>query len=350
MNGPAAPDTSPASGFSLRRFTIRRLRFIAVAMPLACAVLLLPFDNYLMELLRHFRLWNAVIGLVTGALLLLLRDWRYAVLALLAGVWQGWPVWEYSRGRPGGEMKVAAGPSFTLLTCNLLYECRDPERMIASLRAANPEVLLLLEFTPKWQRKFKESLWKGYPHRVEEPRSGPFGICLASKLPLEDPAVMDVADGLAALPATVIVDGQRSAMLQGFPVVRATVTVTGQRITLIGMHPLPPIRPEMYEVWRDSFTAWPALLRERRADHYVLAGDLNTTPFTRTFTRLCQETGLRDSAAGYGLTNTWHLTGPLGLPLDHVLVSSGLTVLERTIGPDTGSDHRWVMVRLAPSM
>ncbi len=332
MNAHAAPDISARRGFSLRRFIVRRLRFLAVAMPACCLLLLLPVEGWLFELLRHFRLWNAVIGIGTAVLLVLFRDWKFAVVALAAGLWQGWPVVEYHRAMPGKGVAVAPGESFTLLTCNLLYECREPERMIASLRGANPDVLLLQEFTGVWQQKFKDSLLKDYPYRLEEPQSGPFGICMASKFPLQDASVLDVSDS--------------------FPVVRASFTVGNQLVSLLGVHPVPPIRPAMYQLWHDSFAEWPTLLRERPADHYVIAGDLNSAPFTRTFTRLCEQSGLRlrDSARGFGLTNTWHLAGtPPGLPLDHVLVSWQLLVTERTIGQETGSDHRWVMVRLMPS-
>ena len=297
-------------------------------MPLACAVLLLPVDGWLFELLRHFRLWNAVIGLAVGGLLLLLRDWKFAGIALAAGLWQGWPVWDYQDFPDGKQDVPEPSRSFTLLTCNLLWEYNEPDRMIASLREANPDVLLLQEFTPEWQAKFAAEMWKEYPYRIEEPDTDAFGICLASRLPLVDPKARRVAGGIS--------------------VVRAVITVANERIALLGVHPPPPMRPEMYLDWRASFAAWPALLRDMQADHRVLAGDLNSTPFSRTFSRLCEETGLHDSARGFGLTNTWHLAGPLGLPLDHVLVSSKLLAASRIIGPEAGSDHRWVMMRLAP--
>lgn len=321
MSGPpASPETPPAG--KLRRFFVRRLRFIAVAMPLACAVLLLPFDNFVMELLRHFRLWNAVIGLVTGALLLLVRDWRFALIALLAGLWQGWPVADYRLYTAG---RINDGASLTLLTCNLLYECREPDAMLRALHDANPDVLLLLEYTPEWRQKFRAGLWRDYPHRLEDDQPGYAGICLASRLPLESPEIIEVAGGS--------------------PVIRAKVGF----ITLLGVHPPPPMRPELYDVWRASFDEWSGLLRSPTAGRasIVLAGDLNCTPFARTFTAFCERTGLRDSARGFALANTWHIAGsPLGLPLDHALVSDGLSVEERTVGTAPGSDHRWVMVKL----
>jgi endonuclease/exonuclease/phosphatase (EEP) superfamily protein YafD len=331
MTGPP-PSPEPRQPGKLRRFIVRRLRFIAVAMPLACAVLLLPFGNFLIELLRHFRLWNAVIGLGTGALLLLLRDWKFAAIALLAGVWQGWPVVEYSRIIPRRESTLEPGQSFTLLTCNLLYECREPDRMIVSVREANPDVLLLMEYTPEWKEKFRAELWKDYQYRVEEPLPGYSGICLASKLPLESPEVMEVAGGI--------------------PVIRARLRFAERSITLLCVHPPPPMRPELYEEWRASFGEWPGLLWGATVDpgYAVLAGDLNCTPFARAFTELCERSDLRDSARDFGLASTWSIAGtPLGLPLDHVLVSRKLMVAEHIVREAPGSDHRWVMVRLVPT-
>jgi endonuclease/exonuclease/phosphatase (EEP) superfamily protein YafD len=78
-------------------------------------------------------------------------------------------------------------------------------------------------------------------------------------------------------------------------------------------------------------------------------GDLNCTPFARSFAALCETAGVRDSARGFSLTNTWHIKSTfLGLPLDHILVSPDILVAERIVGPAVGSDHRWVMARLVP--
>jgi endonuclease/exonuclease/phosphatase (EEP) superfamily protein YafD len=329
MDSPPSPALSKRPKFSARFFVRRRLRFIAVAMPVACAILLLPLEDYVFELLRQFRLWNAIIGLVTGALLLLLRDWKYAGVALLAGLWQGWPVLDYRLASSAKDMIPDPSRSFTVLTCNLLYECREPDRMIASLREADPDILILLEFTPRWEQKFAAELWKDYPHRVSEAQPAAFGICLASRLPLEDARLQTTVEDIYAA--------------------RAIVTVAGQRITILGVHSPPPVRPEMYDPWRAAFDKWPELLLTAKTSHRVLAGDLNSTPFSRAFERLCNRNGLRDSARGYSLTNTWHLAGTfLGLPLDHILVSHHLLVTSRTLGPAAGSDHHWVMARITP--
>jgi endonuclease/exonuclease/phosphatase (EEP) superfamily protein YafD len=42
----------------------------------------------------------------------------------------------------------------------------------------------------------------------------------------------------------------------------------------------------------------------------------------------------------------WDLR-PLRLPIDHILIGPGLAVLDRRLGPDTGSDHLPVVADLA---
>jgi endonuclease/exonuclease/phosphatase (EEP) superfamily protein YafD len=57
---------------------------------------------------------------------------------------------------------------------------------------------------------------------------------------------------------------------------------------------------------------------------------------------------LRDTRAGFGIQASWPTQiPPLGIPLDHCLVSPELVVLDRRLGPAVGSDHRPVILELA---
>ena len=40
--------------------------------------------------------------------------------------------------------------------------------------------------------------------------------------------------------------------------------------------------------------------------------------------------------------------GPLGIPIDHLLHSAELQIVDRRTGPDVGSDHRGLVVDIAP--
>jgi endonuclease/exonuclease/phosphatase (EEP) superfamily protein YafD len=322
MTSPSNSSTAPR--FSWRRFIERRVRFLIIALPLSCAALLIPWDGWLFELLRHFRLWCAVIGLALAVMALLLRQWTWAAVALLTGLWQGFPVWTYATTKAINVTNPDI--HFTVLTCNLLWEAVDPEKTIASLRKADPDVIVFEEFTSHWQTILRKELWEQYPHRVERPMPGAFGICLASRLPLEQ--------------ARGVTDDT------GLDCVRGVITVAGEKVGILGVHPPPPMFPGGFDEWRISFASWPSLLGEMDCAHRVLTGDLNSTPFSRAFSRLCNEAHLRDSAVGHGLTNTWIPFLHVGLPLDHVLISWDLMAMYREVGPDSGSDHRWVRVTL----
>ena len=80
----------------------------------------------------------------------------------------------------------------------------------------------------------------------------------------------------------------------------------------------------------------------------VVLGDLNATPWSHGFRDLKQTGRLHSSLDGRGLQATWpSALGRLGVPIDHLLYSTGLTVVARSPGPSFGSGHRSLWVTLA---
>jgi endonuclease/exonuclease/phosphatase (EEP) superfamily protein YafD len=78
----------------------------------------------------------------------------------------------------------------------------------------------------------------------------------------------------------------------------------------------------------------------------ILAGDLNTTPWSKTYRALRRVAGLVPAST---LRPTWP-AWPLAFPqvaLDHIFVSSDLTVSAAGTGPAVGSDHLpiWAIVQ-----
>lgn len=294
---------------------------------LLASVLLLaiPWEASMLELLRHFQLWRAALAAWLLLLALAVGSWRWAMLNLLLLLWQGWPL------LPGAEDEGRRGRSLRVVTCNLLYEANDPDAMLASLAGTGADVLVLQEFTPEWEMRCAAPLWPLYPYRVMRAEEGPFGMALLSRHPL---------DG-----ATVEHDWQ------GYACVRAVVDCGGMRLGILGVHPPPPLGDAMHGDWKLAFEAWRGMLANLAAPHRIVAGDFNATPFCRTMQRFLQAAELRGSWEREGVRSTWFHSGlpflPLGLPLDHVLVSRGLVLGPRRIGPDCGSDHRWLSVDVA---
>jgi endonuclease/exonuclease/phosphatase (EEP) superfamily protein YafD len=166
-----------------------------------------------------------------------------------------------------------------------------------------------------------------YPHFVERTRSDHFGIALFSKLPLENAEVFYPA-------------GDR------FPAIRADVWVNDRLVTLLNLHPAPPLLRNLFNV-RNRQLADAAAIARDQDDLVIAAGDLNVTMWSPYYRRFESESGLRNTRRGMGIRPTWPANMPLAqLPLDHVLVSPDILTVDFAVGPDVGSDHLPVMVDL----
>ena len=77
----------------------------------------------------------------------------------------------------------------------------------------------------------------------------------------------------------------------------------------------------------------------------LLIGDLNTTPWSSHFTQVGSDSGLKNSMKGFGFQPSWPVNHCfLRIPLDHVLHSPEITIHNRMIGGEVGSDHFPVIV------
>lgn len=86
----------------------------------------------------------------------------------------------------------------------------------------------------------------------------------------------------------------------------------------------------------------------------ALIGNLGATRWTHAMTTLRDTAGLRDATEGSGYLSTSPVYGIpiiggwLGIPVDIVLMTEGITPLELTTGPDIGGEHLPVTVVVGP--
>jgi endonuclease/exonuclease/phosphatase (EEP) superfamily protein YafD len=214
-------------------------------------------------------------------------------------------------------------------TANLYaYNARMPE-LARELRGLDAEVLALEELTPEWMAVLeREGVFERYPHRVAVPREDCFGIALFAHAPIVEHEVIDFS---------------------GVPLIRATVVLDGREVDVYAIHTLPPRTSAYASVWSEQMEALAA--RVAAADRpVILAGDLNASPYGRTYRALLAETGLRGAheVMGRGLATTWP-NGAMRIPpmrLDHVLVSREIAIAGVREGTGAGSDHRPVIAEL----
>lgn len=258
------------------------------------------------------------------------RPWLPLVLAAIS-IWQVYRIAPYTPLAPTEVALVssdqAAGNScFTLLTLNVLQKNRDYARTIDLIRRVDPDIVLLTETDQAWTDAVARVL-EDYPGQIQRPLDNTYGILFASKLPMFDAAIQDMAQ-------------------EDTPSVIATLRAGNHSFLMIGLHPRPP-KPNQDTEERDAEIVV-AARRSAEVGLPVLAiGDFNDVAWSDT-TRLFKDLGSfldprigRGSYATFPADYVW-----LGWPLDHLFVTEEFLLDEMRVGEPVGSDHRPVIARL----
>jgi endonuclease/exonuclease/phosphatase (EEP) superfamily protein YafD len=322
-----------ASAIAKPGHTGRRLALLVLAG--ANLALMLQVAGTLSALADVFApLTGHLVGIgLTAALALLAR--RYVPLILTAGGMLTMAV-HVSLGlagccaapvptRPSQLAKVAhaSTESLTVLALNSWHRLGDQQRLEHYLITAPADVIVLSEFGPD-KRPMLARLRETYPFQVECADRWDCALALISRRSL-------TASGVGPLGA----DHQAGAAKPMADFVWAKVGGLGGSLTIIGTHVYRPSRdPWLHQRQMEALSGF---LRNIEGP-LVLAGDLNTSPWSNAFRQLRAATGLAPASI---LMPTWP-AWPLPLPqvaLDHILVSSDLIVAAAGTGPAVGSDH-----------
>jgi len=279
-------------------------------------------------MLRTFGLHVGVALLAFAAVVAFARCWRMLVatappllVTLGPSLWLCLP-----RSTP-----AIAGQPLRIMSFNLLRENPQTQAALAEIRAARPDLLLLLEYTPRWHETLNPALAPELPHARHLIRRDSFGLAIYSRLPFVGEPQLPLRLGDA-----------------GTPQVRAVVRLDGRELVMYGVHLMPPFRWEWIVDQRQQFVGLLERVRGERSA-VVLAGDFNFTN-SGAFAEALRVLGMTDAheIAGLGVGTTWPnhfgwLSRLPGIRIDHIFVSRELTSRESRVGVGGGSDHRPVV-------
>ncbi len=215
-----------------------------------------------------------------------------------------------------------------IATVNLLYTNGSAAAVGNDLLTRDLDVIAFTEYTAGHHAVLTaHRLAARYPHRID--RQGPRaeGVAVWSRMPLDEgarvPTINNSVDALVDAP-----DGP---------------------IRLFAVHTPTPLYD--FDEWARDL----ALIRRVAADSggpTVVIGDLNATYWHPAFREILAE-GYSDAliAMGRGFSSSWPIGNcvPPFAQLDHALVGRGLVPTGAANFPIPGSDHRGLVVTVAPA-
>ncbi len=295
-----------------------RLDYFLVFIGLTC--FLLGFGgkhNWLLDLFAHARIYYLLYFFLVFLFSLFRKKWKPMLISvfIFLGIVSSLSKFYLPTANSNTEsnLKIAA--------INLLSANRKQMEVRKYLHEKDFDIILFQEFTPRWDNDLK-NLKQKYPYQEKEVRDDNFGIALMSKGKIEE------------------VEFQKLSKY-GFPTIIGNFKIGEKDLSIIGTHPVPPTARIPFHDRNEQFKKLNKIVRDlEKENEVILMGDFNCTSFSPNFSLLTEGSTLRDSRIGFGiLTSWWAEVEFIHITLDHALVSEGIKVKNRSVGPFIGSDH-----------
>jgi len=237
-------------------------------------------------------------------------------------------------------VRAASARELRLMSYNLNYGNPDPDGTLDVIEQADVDVVLLQEVTSSWKVALAKRFDSQYPHqkyRVEGRRAG--GLAVLSKLPIEREELWPAPEGTGAW----------------FPLGRIVIAARFGKLQLLNVH-LRPARDA--EGWVTGYLTTPPLRRAEIEAHWkrvtldlptIIAGDFNEEPDGKAIEFLTSKGMSRVPTAG---PKSWRYVHDavevLKLDIDHFMIDGTLAAKDAHVIDGGASDHRPVVVTVAP--
>jgi endonuclease/exonuclease/phosphatase (EEP) superfamily protein YafD len=291
---------------------------------------------YILDLFSHFKIQYAIGGIVMFPLMVYFRQYYHAPFVLIIGLLS---IWDITRAYdPMLQIRTSSERIITVAQYNKLNINNNYEKIGTWLKnnAANIDIIFVQESLPETiadLQQFKDK----YPHQFPGNKSERYNdISILSKHPLTINYV-PLAGYDYKLNATKV-----TLHIDGFD----------RPVRLYSLHTTIPMD---YNQQRERNAQLANFAKAIAADDnpYIIAsGDWNITPYSPFFQEFKKVSGLKQPIQGWFPDTTWpsfFIAPFLKIPIDHILHSDNLQLIEQHVGPAMGSDHHSLIASFAIS-
>ncbi len=324
--------SSPTESSGLLKWAAERIwSLVVVCLAIGTVTTLAAFfarQHWVADIVANLRV-QQVIGLLGVSMVsVCYRKWRWALFgATLITIHLS-----FFRSMLPANVELAGGNEIVVMVTNVNTANRNHEAIIDDISERSPDVFAVLELSTSLGDRIVSEFGQRYPFRQPFPMDDSnFGIGLYSRFPITDCQSFELN-------------------VDRILTIAATIEKESKQYRVIATHPLPPMGKRGFDRRNDHLKQLAdRISRERNRDTMptILVGDLNLTPWSPLFGDFERRSHLRRASSG--MQPTWYarFANPaFGLVLDHGMISTDLQCVQHNVGPDIGSDHRSVTLRL----
>lgn len=319
------------------------LRILLVALVITIFTLCFAPVHWLADLASHFMLQYVTLSGIVFAGLCLMRARRWQII-LSGFVYMIFSLQVGCLFIPRHIIRSDVYEDVTILQFNINYSNPNADAIAGWInnyatinstidrltQQARPDIVVLQEVSPDIAAKLT-LLTETFPYHFIAPKEGAFGVAVFSRIPIRDSVRKHFADSW-----------------NEYTEIHFHTLAQGITFNLTELHAMPPAGKQNSAQRNAELKEITVVTNQQGESSKILIGDMNITPYSPWFWQMERSTRLNNSMQGKAVAGTWpsFLPALLRIPIDHVLVSDNIEVLERLVEKSHDSDHLPVVTKL----
>ncbi len=284
-------------------------------------------ENLMIDIFSHFKIQYAFIFFAISVYYFLRKKFLLLSVFLLLFLMNILTSWEINNRSAYASTKNDA--NLKIYSANIYKDNKSLSNLISEIKRETPQIALFIEVRPHHLNELTTVIHE-YRYMIFDPKmyTSHVGMVFLSTFPIVDCNIINLSE-------------------HGNAIIRVRLKVNGKDVVFYGVH-LPRIGIDRnFRVRQKIFTRLASMISTESMP-VIIAGDFNTTPYSPIFRRFIEISKLSDSSKDYGWYPTWPaFFPPLWIPIDHILVSQEIHIVNKDRGSYIGSDHYPIMANLS---